>query len=143
MSVKIFYDITKFRFSGWRKAEKVIEEVIRNESKISGDLNVIITNDIKVKEINIEFLKHDYNTDVIAFNYNIGNLINGEIYISIDTVKRNAQEYQVPLKEEVFRVIIHGVLHLLGFDDKSEKERERMKNKEDFWLKKMKDANGF
>jgi probable rRNA maturation factor len=143
LSIKIFYDNTKYRFLGLRKAKKIIEEVIRNEFKITGDLNIIITNDTTLREINIQFLKHDYNTDVIAFDYNDGNIISGEIYISIDTVKRNAKEYSVHLKEEVLRVIIHGVLHLLGFDDKSMIEAEKMHCLEDFWLAKIRSNNGF
>ena len=138
MSVRIFYDKTKFRLSGWRETGKKIEEVIRNELKISGDLNVIIANDKTIRELNNQFLKHNYDTDVIAFNYNEGDVVNGEIYISIETVKRNAREYNVNLNEEVLRVIIHGVLHLLGFDDKREKEKTKMKYMEDFWLEKMK-----
>jgi probable rRNA maturation factor len=143
LSIKIFYNETKFRFSGWRIAKTVFEEVIKNENKVLGDLNVIMTNDKSLREINIEFLQHDYTTDVIAFNYNVGKVINGEIYISIDTVKSNANKYQVALKEEVSRVIIHGLLHLLGFDDKNDKDRKKMKNLEDFWLHKLKYNNGF
>ena len=137
MSIRIFYDCTKYKFSGWKKAEKTIEEVIRNESKVSGEINIIITNDEIIREMNRQFLRHNYNTDVIAFNYNEGSYINGEIYISIDTVKRNSSEYKVYLKEEVLRVIIHGILHLLGFNDTEKSEREKMKKMEDFWLQKF------
>lgn len=140
MSTKIFYDNTNFRLSGWRKAKVIIDEVIRSEFKVSGDLIFIITNDEMVREINVKFLNHDYNTDVIAFNYNKGNVVNGEIYISIETVQRNSLEYNVHLKEEVLRVIIHGVLHLLKFDDKTEMEKEKMHRMEDFWLGKFKNS---
>jgi probable rRNA maturation factor len=143
LSIRIFYDRTKYRLLGWRKVKKLYEEVIKNELKILGDLNVIITNDSILKEINIRFLKHDYNTDVIAFNYNKGEVINGEIYISIETVIRNADYYNVSLKEEVSRVIIHGILHLLGYDDKNDKDRERMRYFENFWLDRLKEKNGF
>jgi probable rRNA maturation factor len=137
LSIKIFYDETSFRLKGWRKVVKLIKEVIEKEQKISGDLNFIIINDDSLRKINIQFLEHDYYTDVITFNYNGGNIINGEIYISLDTVKSNAYNYNVSLSNEVLRVLIHGVLHLVGYDDKSEVQKVTIHEKEDFWLKQF------
>jgi probable rRNA maturation factor len=134
LSIRIFYDETDFRFKDWNRTVKIIKEVIGKEQKISGDLNFIITNDKNLKEINIEFLEHDYNTDVISFNYNEGKLINGEVYISIERVMDNALNYNVSLNEELLRVIIHGVLHLVGYDDSTEEERTEMRKMEDFWI---------
>jgi len=134
LSVRVFYDNTSFRLLGSRKAISLVREVIRKENRISGDLSFIITDDESLKQINMQFLGHNYYTDVITFNYNSGDTINGEVYISIDTVKRNSINYNVSLKNEVFRVIIHGVLHLIGYNDKSERERKKMRDLENFWM---------
>lgn len=134
MSIKIFYDNTSYRIRSWKKVVKILNEVIEKEEKFSGDLSFIITNDDYLRKLNVQFLEHDYFTDVITFNYNTKNLVNGEVYISLETVRQNALNYNVSLNNEIKRVVIHGVLHLIGFDDKSENQRTEMRKKEDLWL---------
>ena len=131
MSIKIFYDEIEFRLNKSDRVKKFIDKVIREEKMIPGDLNFVFTNNKNLREINVKFLKRDHNTDVITFNYNFKNKINGEIYISIETVKSNALKYIVNLEEEVIRVMIHGVLHLCGFDDKTKGEIKLIRRIED------------
>jgi probable rRNA maturation factor len=135
LSIKIFYDEIDFRLKGWRKIKKIIEKVISDEKRISGDLIFILTNDTNIKNLNKKFLKHNYYTDVISFNYGDEKKVEGEIYISLDTVKINAINYEVSYNLELLRVIIHGVLHLCGYEDKSKKDRIKMRRKENFWMK--------
>jgi probable rRNA maturation factor len=137
LKINIYYDGINYRIKESKKVKYLIEKVIRYENKVPGDLHFIITNDRTIKQINIEFLNCNYFTDVITFNYNENETINGEIYISIDTVKKNANNYKVSLYDEILRVIIHGVLHLCGYNDKKGKDIENMRKIEDKWIKEM------
>ena len=134
MKIRIFYENTSYKFRGWRKAVILFENLIKNENKLPGEINVIVTNDNFLRSINHKFLNHNYNTDVIAFECNSNNIINGDIYISKDTVKRNSSNYKVSLDNEMLRVIIHGILHLIGYTDTTNSERENMHRVEDKWL---------
>ncbi len=126
MSIKIFYDRINFRLHRTGEIKKFLEKVIMEEKKIPGDLNFIFTDDKSLLEINREFLGHDYFTDVISFDYSENNLLNGEVYISIETIIENARRFNVPRKQEIIRVMIHGVLHLCGYRDDNEENRKVM-----------------
>jgi probable rRNA maturation factor len=136
LSIRIFYDNINFRLKEWKKTRSIVEEVIRKENKISGDLNFILTTSEYLKEINVKYLEHDYDTDVITFNYNEGLKVSGEVYIGFEAVKENALNYNVSLRQEINRVIIHGVLHLTGYNDKSKREKAVMAKLEDKWLER-------
>jgi probable rRNA maturation factor len=137
LKIRIFYDAINYRIKRSKEIKNLVEKVIRKENRIPGDLNFIMTNDKVIKKLNVEYLRHNYFTDVIAFNYSENEILNGEVFMSIDTVKRNAIKYKVSLYTEVVRVIIHGTLHLCGLDDKTKEERNIMRELEDKWIKEI------
>ena len=98
------------------------------------NLSFVFCNDEYLKNINVQYLNHDYYTDVITFDYSGSDGLSGDIFISIDRVKENAKGFKVSFNEELFRVIIHGVLHLCGFNDKSEKEIKEIRKQENYFL---------
>ncbi|MBN2776560.1 MAG: rRNA maturation RNase YbeY [Bacteroidales bacterium] len=107
-----------------------ISKIIEDYKKIVGDINYIFCSDEYLLQINREYLNHDFYTDIVTFNSCEGSTISGDIFISIDRVTENAEEYNTQ-DSEIFRVIIHGVLHLVGLDDHSEKEKSIMRKAED------------
>ncbi|MDE5812675.1 MAG: rRNA maturation RNase YbeY [Muribaculaceae bacterium] len=109
-----------------RKISKWIEEVAASHSKRVGNLNYLFVEDEEILVANRQFVGHDYYTDIITFDYSRGDRISGDIMISLDTVKSNAEKFDVSYFRELLRVIIHGVLHLVGINDKGPGEREAM-----------------
>lgn len=112
-----------------------IENVVNSENKVLGEVNYIFCDDDYLLEINKQYLNHDYFTDIISFDYTEGNLISGDIFISIDRVKENASYFNVSFEDELKRVIIHGILHYCGYKDKSSAEAEMMRSKEEEKIK--------
>ncbi|MDE6086246.1 MAG: rRNA maturation RNase YbeY [Muribaculaceae bacterium] len=107
-----------------------IKNVAKSHGFIVGDLNYIFCNDPKILEVNLQYLQHDYFTDIITFDYSRGRLIRGDMFISLDTVRTNAELVGCTYDAELLRVIIHGVLHLCGINDKGPGEREIMEANE-------------
>lgn len=123
-------DSVSFNLKNKRLIKSWIKDIIQQYKKELGDINYIFCSDEKILDINKEFLKHDYYTDIISFDYCEETKINGDIFISIDTVKSNSIKYKTEFVEELHRVIIHGVLHFLGFKDKTKADAEKMREAE-------------
>jgi rRNA maturation RNase YbeY len=108
-----------------------ISKVIFSENKSEGEINYIFCDDDYLHKLNIEHLGHDTLTDVISFDYCVGNEINGDIFISVERVADNAIDFNVDFTEELKRVLVHGILHYCGYKDKTEEDEKRMRSKED------------
>lgn len=124
--IQILCDGVELPSVDFEKISNWIVEVAKSHNKIVGTLTYIFCNDEKIIEVNRQFLQHDYYTDIITFDYSRGKLISGDMFISLDTVLSNSDMLGVSYDSELHRVIIHGVLHLCGIDDKGEGEREIM-----------------
>ena len=122
---------TEFTLENEEAISSWISNVIKSEGKKEGEINYIFCDDEYLLQINKEHLNHDYYTDIISFDYTVGNEINGDMFISVDRVKENAVDFNVAFDEELKRVIIHGILHYCGYKDKLEEEELLMRNKED------------
>lgn len=121
---------TDFELSNEQAFEDWIAEVIESEDKAEGEINYIFCDDEYLLQKNIEFLNHDTLTDIISFDYTMGKLISGDIFISVERVKDNAADYNVSFEEELKRVMVHGILHYCGYKDKSEEDSALMREKE-------------
>lgn len=126
-----FPNIKKRETSAW------IKKIANSYNKKIGDVGYLFCNDEKILEINRQYLDHDFYTDIISFDYSEGDIISGDIFISLDTVRTNSQKYNTDYQEELYRVIIHGVLHLCGLDDKLEEDAIRMRESENSALKQL------
>ena len=124
----------KFNLKNKLKIKDWIKNVVQSHDKVLADINIVFTSDNYLYKMNLEYLNHDYYTDIITFNYNVEDKISGDLFISIDRVKENALKYDVSFYNELLRVVIHGILHLLGFDDKTPDQQKLMRQKEDEML---------
>lgn len=126
-----------FNFKGKNSIKSWIKEVIKDFDKRVGDISFIFMDDEQLLKVNLQYLNHNFYTDVITFDYCKKNTVSGDIFISIDRIKENSYELKTPLKEEFLRVMIHGILHLLGYNDSSDKQKKEMRNKETYYIKRI------
>ena len=116
-----------------------ISQVIEQEGYTLNEINYVFCSDDYLHELNLKYLDHDTLTDIISFDYTVGKNIQGDIYISTDRVRENATVFEASFKDELCRVMVHGVLHYCGYKDKSAKESEVMRNKENLYLERLKE----
>lgn len=133
-SIQFYCENVSYRIRNIKLLRNWIINTAKSENKICDQINFILCSDDYLLDINKKFLNHNYFTDVITFDYSEKNIISGDIYISIDRVKENSRTFSIPTKDELNRVIIHGILHLLGYSDKTPAQKLEMKSKEDFYL---------
>lgn len=119
-----------------RKVSTWIKQSVAEETKSIGDISIVLCSDDYILETNRQYLQHDYFTDIITFDYSENENLSGDLLISIHTVKNNSTTYEVSFHAELRRVIIHGVLHLCGYKDKSKKDAKLMREKENYYLAK-------
>ena len=122
-------DINPEFFVSW------LSKVCETEEKILGEISLVFCSDDYLLGINKQFLNHDYYTDIITFDYVEGSKVSGDLMISVDRVLDNADERNISFRDELNRVIVHGVLHLIGYKDKSESDEKLMREKEDYYLR--------
>ena len=122
---------TDFELDNEAQYEDWISRIIESEGFDEGEINYIFCDDEYLHKINVEYLDHDTLTDIISFDYTVGNLIQGDIFVSIERVQDNAKDFNVSFEEELKRVLSHGVLHYCGYKDKSPKDEALMRSKEE------------
>ena len=123
-----------FQIQDETKKRRWISSLIEEENCREGEINYIFCSDEYLHKINVDFLGHDTLTDIISFDYSVGKELHGDIYISIDRVRDNASDFKVCFENELLRVMAHGVLHYCGYKDKTDKDQELMRSKEDYYL---------
>lgn len=136
-SIEFFFEDIKPFKTTFDDLKNHINYLIENELKQTGDISVIFCSDQYLLKINEQYLAHDYYTDIITFNYVEGTVISGDLFISADRVKENAGIYNAGFLQELYRVVFHGVLHLIGLNDETPEEKEIMREKENFYLDKF------
>jgi len=122
---------TDFELSDETAISDWLSKVILSESKKEGDINYIFCDDEYLHKINVEYLDHDTLTDIISFDYSVGNELHGDIFVSVERVADNAKDFEVSFDEELKRVLVHGILHYAGYKDKSEVDELKMRQKEE------------
>ncbi len=137
MAILFHYASGRKRIVQHNRIKAWLLEIISRENAVAANINIILTSDDHLLELNREFLTRDYFTDIITFDFSEGNRLSGDLFISLERVRENAKQLNVAEKEELLRVIAHGILHLLGYNDKTGREKNLMRKKEDYYLKKI------
>ena len=137
MAIGFFVEGIKYNVKDKLVRKSWLKEVVLASGKRIGDINYIIVSDEYLLSMNQQYLKHDTYTDIITFDYCEDNVVSGDMFISIDRVRENAQMFNVGEDQEFNRVLVHGLLHLLGQKDKSKGDSEEMRRKEELWLSKI------
>lgn len=132
--ITYFTEDSDFVFKGKLLNNRWLKMVAESEIKRIGDISIIFCSDNYILDVNIKYLQHDYFTDIITFDYCEGQKLSGDLFISIDSVRENARFYGTEFEDELNRVIVHGVLHLIGYDDHTEADQKTMRSKEDYYL---------
>lgn len=132
--ISYFLEDTNFKFNTRRRTSRWLKSVAKIDNRSIGEINIIFCSDPYILDLNIKSLNHHFFTDIITFDYCEGDILSGDLYISVDTVRANAEFYNTDFDNELYRVIIHGLLHLIGYDDHSDEEIAVMRSKEDFCL---------
>ena len=132
--VSYFFENTDFKLKNKIKIRNWLKFVAESEIFTLGDISIIFCSDNYILDINQRFLQHDYFTDIITFDYSEGRRISGDLFISVDSVRENAVEYGTEFSDELHRVIVHVILHLIGYDDHTDEEIKEMRAKENYYL---------
>lgn len=132
--ISYHFENTDFAFKGKAKNNLWLKMVAESEIRRIGDISIIFCSDNYILDINQRYLSHDYFTDIITFDYCEGDRLSGDLFISVDSVRENAAEYGTEFSEELNRVIVHGILHLIGYDDHTEEDIAVMRSKENYYL---------
>ena len=135
--IRYFSEGIKFDLKAKSLNNKWLKFVAESEIRKIGDINIIFCSDSYILDVNMKYLQHDYFTDIITFDYCEGNVLSGDLFISIDSVRDNASFYGTEFSEELYRVMVHGVLHLIGYDDHTDSEQKMMRSKEDYYLSQI------
>lgn len=126
---------TDFKLSDEKRYRSWILRVIASEDKTAGDINFIFCDDAFLHKINVEYLAHDDLTDIISFDYTVGNKLQGDVFISVERVADNADDFDAPFTDELHRVMAHGILHYAGYKDKTDADSQLMRQKEEEKMK--------
>lgn len=132
--VRYFNEDIKFDFNQRLSNNRWLKFVAGSELKTLGNVNIIFCSDNYILDVNMQYLQHDYFTDIITFDYCEGKTLSGDLSISIDSVRENSVFYGTEFRDELNRVIVHGILHLVGYDDHSDEDIKLMRSKEDYYL---------